>query len=227
MQNQTWTREKVSEWVKSQDWYQTIPVVDGIVTQGSTDSMRRMRLLHLPDLAGKTVLDVGCNSGMYCFESKKKNALRVVGIDSQLHRIEQARTLADIMKMDVEFKHMDLFEVGQLGKFDIVFCFAVLTEVTDIVRALLTLKEITREALYLELAILDRRAFDFGLPLRLLGTHACQVISPFGVARLRKTKTGWSIAPSMKFLRTLMGDKFKIVDCGKSSRYQLLKFVSN
>lgn len=225
MYDQNWTREKISEWVKSQDWYQTIPVVDGIATQGSTDSVGRLKLLQLPDLVGKTVLDVGCNSGMYCFECKKKNASKVVGIDPQIHRIEQARTLAAIMKMEVEFMQMGLFEARQLGEFDIVLCFAVVTEMTDLIQALLTLKDMTRETLYLELSVADSRPFDFGLPLRWLGLQAGHALSPLGMARLRKTKTGWAITPSMKFLRTLLGDKFEIVDLGRSVRYRLLKLI--
>src|SRR3954451_10332832 len=34
------------------------------------------------DLAGKTVLDVGCNAGFYSMEMKRRGAERVVGIDS-------------------------------------------------------------------------------------------------------------------------------------------------
>jgi 2-polyprenyl-3-methyl-5-hydroxy-6-metoxy-1,4-benzoquinol methylase len=37
---------------------------------------------HLgPDLTGKSILDVGCGSGIYCFEAAKRWASRVVGID--------------------------------------------------------------------------------------------------------------------------------------------------
>lgn len=225
MHDQNWTREKISEWVNSQDWYQTIPVVDGIATRGSTDSMGRMKLLQLPDLSGKTVLDVGCNSGMYCFECKKENASRVVGIDPQIHRIEQARTLAAIMEMEVEFMQMGLFEARQLGEFDLVLCFAVVTEIADLIQALLMLKDMTRETLYLELAIADSRPFNFGSPLRWLGLQAGHVVSPLGMARLRKTKNGWALTPNMKFLRTLLGDKFEIIDLGRSVRYRLLKLI--
>lgn len=250
----TWTTAEIKDWVESQDgenyWYQTIPVCDGIVTPGTVDSRKRLELLDLTDLTGKTVLDVGCNSGMYSFECKKRNASRVVGIDLQRNRLEQARTLNEIMGLDVEFKEMDLFEAKTLGQFDVVICLAVVTEVTDLIGALLTLKEITREVLYLELALASTYRgnlgllgkelhlasfFEFNLDAflnfpgvrRLMDLPGIRRLKPFyGSTRLRKIKTGWSLVPDMEFVETLMADKFEIIDLGPSVRYHLLKLVN-
>lgn len=250
----TWTTAEIKDWVESQDgenyWYQTIPVCDGIVTPGTVDSRKRLELLDLPDLTGKTVLDVGCNSGMYSFECKKKNASRVVGIDLQRNRLAQARTLKEIMGLDVEFKEMDLFEAKDLGQFDVVICLAVVTEVTDLIGALLTLRKIAREVLYLELALAStyRRnlslfgkkfnmnaLFEFNLDAflnfpgigRLMDLPGIRRFKPpfHGGARLRKIKTGWALVPDMQFVETLMADKFEIIDLGPSVRYHLLKLV--
>ena len=35
----------------------------------------------LPDVTGKSVLDIGCNAGFYALEMKKRGAARVLGID--------------------------------------------------------------------------------------------------------------------------------------------------
>ena len=43
------------------------------------------------DLTGKTVLDVGCGSGVYCFEAARRHASRVVGIDVAEGMIQMAR----------------------------------------------------------------------------------------------------------------------------------------
>jgi tRNA (mo5U34)-methyltransferase len=37
------------------------------------------------DLEGRSVLDIGCNAGFYSFEMKRRNAGRVLGIDSDPH----------------------------------------------------------------------------------------------------------------------------------------------
>ena len=42
------------------------------------------------NLAGKSVLDIGCNAGFYAIEMKRRGAARVLGIDTNRHRGGQA-----------------------------------------------------------------------------------------------------------------------------------------
>lgn len=78
------------------------------------------------DLSGKTVLDIGCNAGFYSIEMKKRGAERVVGIDSDKDYLAQARFAAEITGSDVEFKQLDVYDVGKLGeKFDLVLFLGV------------------------------------------------------------------------------------------------------
>jgi SAM-dependent methyltransferase len=244
----TWTFEEVKAWIAAQSgvnfWYQTIPVRGGIVTPGKIDSLRRMRLLELPgDLSGKSVLDLGCNSGMLCFECKKRHADRVVGVDIQPNRLKQARILAEIMGLDIEFREMSLFDAAELGQFDVVFCIAVLTEVSDLLGGLEALKKVTRETLYLELATVEtfpRNKYFFGIMNRLLELNLSIVLSrliPFwprrfplkGTAKLRRIKsnstTGWSLVPDRVLLNAVMADQFEISDLGMSARYNLFKLI--
>ena len=44
----------------------------------------------LPDLRGLTVLDIGCNSGFFSLECKRRGAARVVGIDVNHGTVEFA-----------------------------------------------------------------------------------------------------------------------------------------
>jgi len=79
------------------------------------------------DLGGRSVLDVGCNAGFYSFEMKKRNAGRVLGIDADPHYLQQARFVAEQTRLDVEFRQMSVYDVGQLGeKFDLVIFMGVL-----------------------------------------------------------------------------------------------------
>jgi SAM-dependent methyltransferase len=248
MTGRQWTTTEIKAWVEAQHgtsyWYQTIPVRDSIVTPGTTDSLRRLRLLQLPDdLSGKSVLDIGCNSGMLCFECKKRHADRVVGIDLQPHRLEQARTLAEIMGLDIEFLEMDLFDVAELGRFDLVFCISVLTEVADLLGGLEVLKKVTRGTLYLEIATVEtfpRNRYFFGIMNRLLELNLNAVLSrliPYwswqfplkGTAKLRRVKsrstTGWALVPDRVFLNNVMAAQFEISDLGMSTRYNLFKLI--
>lgn len=46
------------------------------------------------DLAGRSVLDIGCGSGIYCFEAALRGAARVVGVDAAPGMIDLARLSA-------------------------------------------------------------------------------------------------------------------------------------
>lgn len=220
-----WSREQVEAWIASQDWYQTIPVADGLTTPGTTASEDRLSRLDLGELTGESVLDVGCNSGMYCFEAARRGASRVVGIDLSRQRLDQARTLARILRLDVEFLEMDLAEARSLGRFDVVFCFAVLTETTDLIGSLLALKALTRKILYLELAVVDAGGSSPGRVARRLVTRAAETVLTDGTAALRRTKTGWALAPSLRLIDRFMGHEMAVTDLGPSVRYRLLKVV--
>ncbi len=81
----------------------------------------------LPDVAGKSVLDIGCNAGFYSFEMKRRGAARVLGIDSEPLYTAQARFAADVLGLDVEIRDMGVFDVAKLGeRFDLVIFMGVL-----------------------------------------------------------------------------------------------------
>jgi tRNA (mo5U34)-methyltransferase len=78
-------------------------------------------------LAGKSVLDIGCNAGFYSMEMKRRGAERVVGIDSDEAYLAQARFAAEVSEMDIEFHQLSVYDVGALGeKFDFVIFMGVL-----------------------------------------------------------------------------------------------------
>ena len=85
---------------------------------------------HLPkDLAGKSVLDIGCNAGFYSIEMKRRGASRVLGIDSDERYLAQARLAAEVLGFDdgIEFAKLDVYNVGAIGEtFDLVIFMGVL-----------------------------------------------------------------------------------------------------
>jgi len=57
----------------------------------------RMFQHALPEnLAGKSVLDIGCNGGFYAIEMKQRGADRVLGIDTDERYLAQARLAAEV-----------------------------------------------------------------------------------------------------------------------------------
>jgi tRNA (mo5U34)-methyltransferase len=79
------------------------------------------------DLAGKSVLDIGCNAGFYSLEMSRRGASRVLGIDHDEHYLRQARLAAEVEGMDIEFRQLEVYDVGALGeRFDVVIFMGVL-----------------------------------------------------------------------------------------------------
>lgn len=66
--------------------YQSFPGV-----AGDSKSLEKLKRLCLPDLAGKSFLDVGCNEGFFCGFAKFAGATRVVGIDSNPEFVRRAQ----------------------------------------------------------------------------------------------------------------------------------------
>jgi tRNA (mo5U34)-methyltransferase len=79
------------------------------------------------DLKGRSVLDIGCNAGFYSLEMKKRNAGRVVAIDTDPHYLRQAEFAADHAGVEIEFRLMSVYDVAKLGqRFDLVIFMGVL-----------------------------------------------------------------------------------------------------
>jgi tRNA (mo5U34)-methyltransferase len=82
----------------------------------------------LPDVSGKSVLDIGCNAGFYSIEMKRRGAAHVLGIDSDQRYLDQARLASEALGVgDIEFAKLDVYDVAALGeKFDLVIFMGVL-----------------------------------------------------------------------------------------------------
>jgi len=115
------------------DWFHNIDL-DGVQTApnhflGDYPNIKFKMFGHaLPeDLAGRTVLDIGCNAGFYSIEMKRRGADRVVGIDFDDRYLDQARFAAEVKGQDIEFRKLSVYDVAELGeKFDIVIFMGVL-----------------------------------------------------------------------------------------------------
>jgi len=79
------------------------------------------------DLTGKTVLDIGCNGGFYSLEMKRRHASRVLGVDCDADYLAQARFAAQVSGLDIEFRHMSVYDVADIReRFDLVLFMGVM-----------------------------------------------------------------------------------------------------
>src|SRR5881398_3339989 len=69
---------------------------------GDYRNIKWQRFAHAvpADLAGRSVLDVGCNAGFYSIEMKKRGAEHVLGVDSQCNLIRQAEFVRNVLDLD-------------------------------------------------------------------------------------------------------------------------------
>ncbi len=146
-------------------WYQNIEVRPGLMTNpsGGDHPGYRWRILEkfLPkDLAGKTVLDIGCNAGYFSFEMKRRGAARVVSIDIMPHVLAQTRFLSAWFDLPVELRQMDAYDVGNLGEFDYVIFVGVLYHLKHPLYALEKIGAVCRDMMLFQSVIAGPRG-DF------------------------------------------------------------------
>jgi tRNA (mo5U34)-methyltransferase len=99
------------------------------------------------DLTGKSVLDLGCNGGFYSMEMKRRGAERVLGIDFDDAYLDQARFVAEVTGLDIEFRKLSVYDVGALHEnFDVVLFMGVLYHLRHPLLALDLIREhVTRD----------------------------------------------------------------------------------
>ena len=127
---------------------------------------------ELPELRGKSVLDIGCNAGFFSLECKRLGAARVVGVDTNQGTdhdfLAQARFAARELSLEVEYREQDYLEIGD-GPFDVVLFLGVLYHLEDPIAGLEKLGELTRQLACVESYLTRRRGAV--LEFRRLGTH--------------------------------------------------------
>lgn len=80
-------------------------------------------------LAGKRVLDLGCNAGLWSLLSLQAGAEFVLGVDVHAPYIEQAELVFAAKGIDsarYRFEHADIFERRLQEQFDVVLCLGVM-----------------------------------------------------------------------------------------------------
>jgi tRNA (mo5U34)-methyltransferase len=141
-------------------WFHSIDLGNGLITPGSDKSASKLRALHLPALAGKTVLDVGASDGFFSFAAERAGAARVVAVEPYWSATGgQAKAGFDlaheVLNSKVEPNPPELSDLYNLtpenvGTFDVVLMLGVLYHLRDPLLALERLAGLTNELLVVE-----------------------------------------------------------------------------
>lgn len=141
------------------NWFHQIELPDGSVTPGVDRSREKLARLKLPDLHGKTFLDVGAWDGFFSFEAEKRGAVRVMATDSfvwagRVPGYSKAGFIhaRERLQSRVEDMHVDPFDLSpeKVGTWDVVLLSGVLYHVRHPWLLLEKVASVTRELLIVE-----------------------------------------------------------------------------
>jgi tRNA (mo5U34)-methyltransferase len=137
-------------------WYHNVVFAPGVMSNPSNPDYpaSRWRVLDevIPkDLSGKSVLDVGCNSGFFSLEMKRRGAQRVVGVDIMLHLLAQSRFASHWFGLPLELYECGAYDVRSLeSKFDVVVFIGVLYHLKHPLYALEQIASICTDTMYFQ-----------------------------------------------------------------------------
>lgn len=139
------------------NWYHRVPLVDGLVTPGVTDSGTVWTRLGLPDdMRGLRVLDIGTADGYFAFRAERSGA-DVVAVD--VSRRPGFDVCHRVLGSRVEHVVAPVWDLSpaRLGTFDIVLFLGVLYHLRDPLAALHLLHDLCRGDLFVETHVSDDR----------------------------------------------------------------------
>ena len=130
----TWSPERIAEraqalgpWFHNLDLRGVRTAPEHFLGDYPNVKWQRFRDAIPADLAGRSVLDIGCNGGFYAMEMKRRGAARVLAVDFDADYLAQARFAAEVEGLDIEFRQLSVYDVGALGeRFDVVLFVGVL-----------------------------------------------------------------------------------------------------
>ena len=157
--NIPYTSQEINKIIETNDFeYQKIELPNNQFTKGQ-DRSPSLKLLDT-DLTGKSLLDIGCAYGYFCFEAEKRNASRVVGTELKRHRYIGANIIKEITGAKSQILYQNIFEQPLNETFDIVLLLNVIHHLKEPIKALRMLASICTGKLIIEFPTLSDKVFN-------------------------------------------------------------------
>jgi SAM-dependent methyltransferase len=136
------------------------PDKEGVHVQDADGLVPFYRQFYPDGLEGKSVLDVGCNAGAYCFSAHELGASSVTGFDVRSHWIDQANFVREVKYpgaagISFELGDAKLFLRAKPTMYDIVVFKGVFYHLPDPISVLYELAAATREVILVDTASSD------------------------------------------------------------------------
>ncbi len=166
-----WSKEQIIAMLDENSFsYQNVPLPHGLET-GGHDRSDTARAIFGEDVAGKSVFDLGCKYGYFCFAAEESGAVKIRGVDIEPENIRKSRLLAQSLGSIAQFERLDIEKQEIQDRYDYVLCLNVLHHLRNPLAVLEKLIVATRQKLVLEVAgfaLRDRRQNGVSLLLAAL-----------------------------------------------------------
>lgn len=203
----TAAREEVEALLREHNFrYHRVPLPHGLATPGR-DRTDTADLVFSAPLEGKSVLDVGCALGFFCFEAEKRGARRVMGSELKDDRFEHANLLKGVLESEVEFVQRDLLATEPEETFDTVLALNVIHHLPEPITALRRLSALADERLVLEFPTFADLKFREGTGIRFWRLYDRRPL--LGVS---KAKAGQTFVFTRGAIRRILRDHCEIRD---------------
>jgi tRNA (mo5U34)-methyltransferase len=152
------SRSSLADEFGTRSWFHVFDFGDGLVTPGRDVTEAKLAALELPDLTGRSVIDIGAYDGYFSFECERRGAARVVANDEPVwvSPIEDARRNFDLVRTILE-SNVEPLEVpvtglngDEHGTFDVTLFLGVLYHAPDMLAYLRAVRSVTADMLVLE-----------------------------------------------------------------------------
>jgi 2-polyprenyl-3-methyl-5-hydroxy-6-metoxy-1,4-benzoquinol methylase len=115
------------------------------------DVLERIRMLDPGDLAGASILELGCNIGVNSFLAAQHGAASVRGLELSPRIATAAIRLNSYFALPCRFQVADLnLPVAGMEPCDTVLCFSVVAHLAETAAITQTIRQLTRRVLYFE-----------------------------------------------------------------------------
>jgi 2-polyprenyl-6-hydroxyphenyl methylase / 3-demethylubiquinone-9 3-methyltransferase len=116
-------------------------------------------------IKGLTVLDIGCAGGLLC-EPLTRLGARVTGIDAAAENVAVAKSHAEAMRLDIDYRHASPEDLTAEGvRFDAVLALEVVEHVADVDTFLQAAADLVKPGGLLITSTLNRTAKSFALAI--------------------------------------------------------------
>lgn len=127
--------DRASHFDFGKNWDDFSKLIDDEKLEMATESVQRL----VPDISGKTVLDIGSGSGLFSVAALRLGAARVAAVDIDENSVATTRRVLGSFAADNRWtaEQMSVFDLSpdRMGQFDVVYSWGVLHHTGDMWRA--------------------------------------------------------------------------------------------